>query len=164
MQLIPPSVQDAPTGTVFEVSLASTAIMRNLARHLASYGGAGLFIDYGYGEYHGKPTLQALKNHQFTDVLQSPGESDITAHVDFGMLRLVAEGQGVHVAPLVGQGKFLTNLGIGLRAMQLKHKASTAQVEQIDSALHRLTDASQMGQLFKVLVVSSPAIEDLPGF
>ena len=55
---------------------------------------------------------------------------------------------------MIEQGEFLDNLGITIRADQLKSRALPQQTADIDTALHRLTDAEQMGQLFKVLTLS----------
>ena len=153
--LVPAALREAHPNTVYEVSPASVNFMRDLARQIAQRGGAAIVIDYGYAEPDGKPTLQAVANHAFADVLANVGEADITALVDFGMLRGAAMAGGVKPAPLVTQGEFLRHLGIDLRADQLKRRATPEQVVAIDAALHRLTDNSQMGSLFKVLTLSS---------
>ncbi len=54
---------------------------------------------------------------------------------------------------MIGQGQFLKNLGIDIRADALKKHATLSQVAEIDCALHRLTDDEQMGQLFKVMEI-----------
>ena len=47
-------------------------------------GGAGLILDYGYGEAAGfSETLQAVSGHRFAEALYDPGHDDISAHVDF---------------------------------------------------------------------------------
>lgn len=57
--------------------------MANIAARIAGDGGCGLFIDYGYLQAGVGDTLQALRRHRYEDVLASPGEADLTAHVDF---------------------------------------------------------------------------------
>lgn len=163
-QLIPESLREANPGTFYEVSLPSTSIMRQLSKHIARNGSGFLVIDYGFLEACGQPTLQALANHKFVDVLSNPGEVDITAHVDFGLLRTVASGQGLNVTGPIGQGEFLQNLGIELRASQLKLHATPQQAEAIDVGLKRLIDASEMGTLFKVLAVTSSQLSTPAGF
>ena len=61
------------------------------------------------------------------------------------------------------QGDFLRNLGIELRAGQLRQRATTAQRRDIDTALHRLIDPSEMGTLFKVLAVCDRDLAAPPG-
>ena len=66
----------------------------------------------------------------------------------------------------VSQRDFLCRLGIETRAAKLAQAASARQKVDIDSALHRLIGAEQMGTLFKVLAVgprgSSPPAGFLP--
>lgn len=164
MQLIPENLREANPGVCFEVSLPSTAIMRSIAKHIMRNKGAALVIDYGFAEASGQPTLQAVAKHEYVDVLADPGEVDLTAHVDFGMLRTVAAGQGANILGPVPQGEFLQALGIELRAAQLKQHANPKQVADIDAALHRLIDPAEMGNLFKVLAVTSSNLTALAGF
>jgi len=80
----------------------------------------------------------------------------ISSHVDFGAL-LAASGatnEGVHVAGITEQGKFLTNLGIYQRMQVLKSSASADQQEALEIALGRLCAPDQMGKLFKVMALS----------
>ncbi|MDP9126893.1 MAG: SAM-dependent methyltransferase [Pseudomonadota bacterium] len=162
--LIPKDLQDANPGTVYEVSLPSLATMRDLGGHVARHGGAALIIDYGYIQISGRPTLQAVHNHAYVGVLDRPGETDITAHVDFGALKAAATHGGAHVSGPLGQGDFLRALGVELRAAQLKKTASPAQAVAIDSALHRLTSGDEMGSLFKVMAIAAPGSTTPPAF
>jgi NADH dehydrogenase [ubiquinone] 1 alpha subcomplex assembly factor 7 len=162
--LIPEALRTANPGTVFELSSAAVNLIRDLSLHIAQQGGAALLVDYGYLTPDGKPSLQAVAGHRYADVLANAGEADITALVDFGMLRQAAILQGALAHGAVGQGEFLSTLGITLRADQLKLRATPDQKAAIESALHRLTDAAEMGSLFKVLAVSSPQLKQLPGF
>ncbi|MDX2027077.1 MAG: SAM-dependent methyltransferase [Alphaproteobacteria bacterium] len=161
---IPQALREANPGTVHEASLASLAVLKTLSRHIAQHGGAALVIDYGYVEPPGAATLQAVAGHKTVDVLSSPGDVDVTAHVDFAVLKNVGLAQNVSILGPIGQGEFLRALGLELRAMQLRQTATPQQVDDINSALHRLTDSSQMGTLFKVMAVMSPQLSELPGF
>lgn len=162
--LIPEQLHDVAHGFTYELSPSSLAIMQQLALRIAANGGAGLVIDYGYAAPSGQPTLQALARHQFAEVLAKPGQQDITAHVNFGLLKLAAERAGLGCAGATGQGEFLKAMGIDLRASQLRQHATPVQNQALDSALHRLCDASEMGVLFKVLGFVSPSMHDLAGF
>ncbi|MDD3370728.1 MAG: SAM-dependent methyltransferase, partial [Alphaproteobacteria bacterium] len=151
--LVPEEMREASIGTVFEFSPAAQNLMREIARVLKANGGGMLLIDYGYTAPSGAPTVQAASEHASTDIFDRPGEVDLTAHVDFSALAEAARGQGLQVSAVVGQGEFLENCGIGLRADSLKTHATEQQAADIDSALHRLTDGSQMGSLFKVMEI-----------
>lgn len=162
--LIPQTMHDAPPNAVYEISPAAVNAMRDVAQHVARFGGASLALDYGFVQPDGKPTLQAVRGHAYADVLKDPGEADLTALVDFGMLGRAAAAQGVTVYGPVGQGDFLRAMGIELRAEVLKRRATPEQVAAIDHALHRLTDAAEMGTLFKALAFSAKPVADMPGF
>lgn len=162
--LIPETMHTAKPGAVYELSPTSVNLMRDLAKLIVQNGGAALVIDYGFLAPDGKPTLQAVANHQFANVLENVGESDLTALVDFGMLQRAALTEKAKVYGPVGQGDFLRALGIEVRAGQLKRNATPEQIVDIDAALHRLTDAAEMGSLFKATAVTSANLTDITGF
>jgi len=151
--IIPPPLRDAPPGSVIEASPASVAILRDLARRIAAQGGAVLAIDYGYEGPAIGDTLQALRDHRFANPFETPGEQDLTAHVDFATLAAAAQAEGTHVFGPVGQGALLTALGIDARAAALA-KASPDRAESIAADRARLTEA--MGTLFKALAITAP--------
>ncbi len=161
---IPQEQREAPVGTVHEISLPGLTLIRQIAQQVVVHGGAALIIDYGYAVPPGKGTFQAVSHHRQADVLEHPGEVDLTAHVDFAALRTIAQAQGALVLGPVGQGEFLQTLGIEMRALQLKYNALPEQARVIDAALHRLTDAAEMGSLFKVMAIVSPQLGKLAGF
>ncbi len=154
-----------PDGLSFyEISPQAVGFAQDVARAVAQHGGGALIVDYGYAQPAGHDTLQAVLRHAAAPVLESPGEIDITAHVDFAALRLAAEKQGAKASRIVTQGEFLRAMGIELRAAQLKRSASDIQAQDIDSGLRRLTDSSQMGVLFKALAFVSKNLHEMPGF
>ena len=153
-----------PDGTVMEQSPESRKLMRQIAQHLVQHNGAALIIDYGYlGEAH-HDTLQALKNHLFHPVLSTPGEADITAHVDFESLRTISQDAGAYVQGPVGQGRFLLELGAQLRLEMLLKQAAGEQRQQLITGLERLVSPQAMGELFKVMAVTASPRVETPGF
>ncbi|KAB7739441.1 class I SAM-dependent methyltransferase [Parvibaculum sedimenti] len=162
--VLPPAMRNADLGSIGEISPASTGIAEAIARRIAGLGGAALIIDYGHPKSAAGDTLQALKAHQYVDVFDTPGEADITAHVDFEALADAAMRGGAKPYGPVEQGAFLRALGIEARSHALKARATPAQAEAIDSALARLTAADQMGSLFKVLGLTAPSAPVPAGF
>jgi NADH dehydrogenase [ubiquinone] 1 alpha subcomplex assembly factor 7 len=158
---VPPHLRRAAAGAVVEVSPAATAIAEELGQRIARHGGAALVVDYGYAEADGRPTLQAVRQHQPTDVLAEPGSADLTAHVDLGTLAAAfGRGGAVPHGP-VGQGTLLNALGIAERATILQRQATARQAEIIEAARQRLVNADQMGELFKALA-AAPADFGVP--
>jgi NADH dehydrogenase [ubiquinone] 1 alpha subcomplex assembly factor 7 len=155
----------AAPGTVAEVSPARTELAHAIARRIARDGGVALVIDYGaWAEGPTGDTLQATRNHAPCDPLDAPGTADLTTHVDFGALAEAAAAGGAAVYGPVPQGTFLATLGVHLRTAKLFERATPDQQRALRAALFRLTDASAMGELFKVLVLAAPQAPAPPGF
>ncbi|MGO4705492.1 class I SAM-dependent methyltransferase [Microvirga sp. 2MCAF38] len=152
-------------GEILEIPTASIAVAGTLAHRLASDGGAALLIDYGYWGPAFGDTLQAVHRHKFVDPLQEPGEADLTTHVDFHWLAKAGIDSKAHFHGPVTQAAFLEGLGIETRARSLKQRASPSQAHDIDLAVQRLTERGEkgMGELFKVLALSHPDLEAVPG-
>ena len=155
---------DAGIGAIAERSPASEAVAAAIAQRVAAEGGAALFIDYGYVASEPGDTLQALRAHHFHPPLESPGEVDLTAHVDFARLSDAAQKSGAASFGPVTQGRFLSSLGAEMRAKSLILKARPEQAVHLSTGLHRLIHPAEMGTLFKVLAVTDPALPPPPGF
>jgi NADH dehydrogenase [ubiquinone] 1 alpha subcomplex assembly factor 7 len=153
---------DVPVGAIYE--WRAEFKVQELARRLVQHGGAALIVDYGHTASAFGDTLQAVRAHGFADPLADPGEVDLTAHVDFGALRRVAELAGARVHGPVPQGEFLRRLSIEKRAAQLRARATARQAADINVALGRLTGDTQMGDLFKAIAFGDPKLGALPGF
>jgi len=158
----------AQEGSIIEICPAAQLLMSEIAQRLVDYGGVCLIIDYGYLETSLGDSLQAVTRHAYADPLEAPGDSDLTAHVDFAALARAAQARGAKVLGPVSQGYFLQQLGIERRAEALSKKATPEQAYEIGLALERLTSISDerrhMGDLFKVMAVTHPDMPDLPGF
>lgn len=163
LDAVPPSRADAPDGAVYEVSSAATALSEEIGRAVAQKGGAALIIDYGYDAPGIGETLQAVANGQFVDVLAAPGESDISAHVDFLALAEAAEGTGAAIYGPVTQCNFLADVGIGPRAERLM-MANPQEAKNIAVAVDRLVNPAEMGALFKALAIMPANATQPPGF
>ncbi len=148
---------------LYEYCEAARAMSFVIANRISMYGGSALIIDYGYDHGNGD-TLQAVRNHRHHEVLEEPGTADLTAHVDFGVITHVAAIGGCTVYGPVGQGFFLNRLGALERTAVLCEKATEKQKEALTSGIMRLTNADQMGTLFKALCIVNPAMPKPEGF
>jgi SAM-dependent MidA family methyltransferase len=152
---------EARSGEVFEVNPGARRLVQSLARRFTEQKGVLLAIDYGYDRTAVGDTLQAVRQHQPVPALQTPGEADLTAHVDFAALIRAAEP--AKASPVASQGSFLRRLGIELRAERLA-ASHPDKAGDLMSGCHRLINPGGMGTLFKVLALTSPDLPDLPGF
>lgn len=162
--LLPPSAQAAPLGTVFEIAPARDAVMAALSERIRLSGGTAVIIDYGHMATGLGDTLQAVRDHQFDPPLAHPGEADITSHVDFERLARRAAAEGLQINGLTYQGDFLLALGLAERTAALGRDKDAETQENIRADAERLAGAGEgkMGELFKVLVVSSPNVALVP--
>jgi NADH dehydrogenase [ubiquinone] 1 alpha subcomplex assembly factor 7 len=160
---LPEGRRDAPEGSLIETSPAAAAVIYEAAGRLEKQGGAALFIDYGHAEERTGSTFQAVRRHRKVDPFANPGEADLTAHVDFAMLAQVAQSRGCRWLGTVAQGDWLRALGIESRAEALSEFAPQYR-EALHSAMHRLIDTNQMGELFKVMGLTAPNGPDGAGF
>lgn len=151
---------DTREGDMVETCAPAAAIISEVAARIKAHGGAALLVDYGGWRSLGD-TLQAVQNHAYTEPLAAPGMADLTAHVDFEALAGAA--QGVRASQLTPQGEFLKRLGIEARAKALARNLSGAALATHTAALHRLTDAAEMGTLFKVMGLTPQGAPPVPG-
>jgi NADH dehydrogenase [ubiquinone] 1 alpha subcomplex assembly factor 7 len=161
---VPLHLHAAEPGSVVEVCPGGGAIAWELARRIAAQGGAALFIDYGYAQPDGRPTLQAVRRHARAEVLSQPGRADLTAHVDFGALARAARQGGVAAHGPVAQGTLLNTLGLAERAAVLQGNATPDQARGIEAARERLSAPDGMGDLFKALALVPPGFGTPAGF
>ena len=162
--LLPPGHQAAPPGTIAEVAPARSAIMQMLSDRLFEGGGTALVIDYGHLVEGFGDTLQAVFKHAFDPPLAHPGEADLTSHVDFATLADVARARSITVNGMMTQGEFLLKTGLIERAGALGRDKEPGEQDAIRAAVERLAgdEPGQMGELFKVMAVSSPAVSLAP--
>lgn len=161
--LLPPGASEEPLGSVAEINRPAEAIVATLAHRLVRHGGAALIFDYGHVKSGFGETLQAVRAHHYADPLSEPGESDVTAHVDFERLARAAVAEGAAVLGPATQGDFLLAMGIVSRAGALGAGRSEEEQQNIVAAVERLAGPEEMGTLFKAMAVTHPPME-LPGF
>jgi NADH dehydrogenase [ubiquinone] 1 alpha subcomplex assembly factor 7 len=155
-----PTGQTHPTeqNRTYETSSARSLIARDLGSLIATHGGAALIIDYGHRKSANGDTLQAMMNHAYCSVFESPGQADITSHVDFEqLLKAFAQG-GALSQPLLTQGEFLNAMGLALRTEALARKLTGEARDNLTRASHRLANETEMGQLFKVAAITHQAL------
>lgn len=164
LSLIPEALHAAKSGTVVEICPLGETIVTELSCHIRDNGGAALLIDYGHSRHGSGDTLQAMKNHHYYSVFKNVGEADLTAHVNFQVLKEITLKNGAKVHGPATQGDFLHAIGIGSRTQSLLKTARDDQKEIILTAYQRLTEDKHMGQLFKAMAIVNPELENIIGF
>ncbi len=164
-RFFPDYIRSAPEHSVFEVSLQRESFVQNIFKHIdkSVFSGAVL-IDYGHLRSGLSDTLQALYKHRYCSVFEHIGDADITSHVDFDALgRCLSDIENLRCY-FTDQGNFLKNLGIEHRAALLSKHANDVQKKDILQSLHRLTNPSEMGTLFKVMGAFRNEPSSIAGF
>ncbi len=152
---------DTELGGIVETCAPAAAIAASVGARIAARGGAALIFDYGGWRSRGD-TLQAVADHTFADPLATPGLADLTAHVDFQALAgALAPAQ---TSAMTDQGVALARLGIAARADVLARALSGTALETHLAAYRRLTDAGEMGTLFKAISAVQHGAPPLAGF
>ena len=162
--IVPLGLSGWDDGIIWEICHEAQKIISSISSALLERGGVAIFIDYGYVKQTGGDTFQAVRNHEYSDPLEAPGLTDLTAHVDFEAIKQVAEKKGVRVSGPVTQGAFLRGIGIEKRAEKLMNVATPRQKRDIETGVKRLIDDNEMGRLFKVMALSYPETFQLEGF
>ena len=157
---LPHRLSDTGPGDIVETSPASEAVAATLGARIARDGGVALIVDYGDWRSRGD-TFQAVANHEPVDPLASPGEADLTAHVDFEALARAASPAAA--SAMMPQGVFLERLGITARAEALARNLTGPALKSHVAAHRRLTHPQEMGTLFKVLALYQPGTPPPPG-
>lgn len=160
-----PAGDAPPEGTILEQPASDLALLleHDLDRLAGAAPLAALFVDYGYAATGFGDSLQAVRLHKAEHPLTSPGEADITAHVDFEAFGKAARKAGFAVDAAVPQAYFLGALGILERARRLM-SANPAKALDIETGAVRLMAVPGMGDRFKAIGIRSAALPPLPGF
>jgi SAM-dependent MidA family methyltransferase len=133
-------------------------------------------IDYGhearalYDERHNRGTLLAYRNHAVTEnVLDAPGEQDLTSHVNFTALDLWGRPPGLERTGLVTQSQFLVALGRANEFADL-YEPGQSEVEKLRARLllKNLIHPVGLGEKFQVLIqhkgIENPRLTGLSGY
>ncbi|MEH6526246.1 MAG: SAM-dependent methyltransferase [Sneathiella sp.] len=159
-----PPPAEADSTNILEICPLGIRFIEKISQSLQKTGGAALIIDYGSAEAIYGDSFQAVRDHTTQNPLEDPGMSDLTAHVKFPQLIAEAQKHLVDIQGPTSQGRFLERLGIEARAALLSRSATEEQEKSIGSDLRRLTSATEMGTLFKVLAISYNLTAPLEGF
>lgn len=152
-------IDDTQAGDVVETCGPARGIINTIGTQIETNGGAALIIDYG--DWHSLgDTFQAIQAHQPCDPFTSPGQADLTAHVDFEALALAVPCAYSRATP---QGVFLERLGIVQRAQTLAANLTGEPLENHIAAFQRLTHPDEMGTLFKVMALYPQGAKPPPG-
>ena len=141
---------DTVIDDIVEIRTMADSMIDQISKRISRHKGTALIIDYGDIQSRGD-TLQAVKDHAYTDSLAEPGEADLSAHVDFGALREAA--RHVSCSEMLELRIWLHRMGIAQRAEILAKSMSGEVLRQHRASYVRLTNPEEMGSHFKVMAL-----------
>jgi SAM-dependent MidA family methyltransferase len=153
-----------------EINLHAVEWIRDAARRLRR--GFVILIDYGheandlYAAAHSAGTLTSFRGHRSAgpeltgspEWLRSPGDQDMTSHVDFTSVRAAAESAGLQTLGFLDQTYFL----LGLLPADFGHRESVRDTPSAIRQLKTLIMPGGLGSTHKVMMfgkgVGTPAL------
>jgi NADH dehydrogenase [ubiquinone] 1 alpha subcomplex assembly factor 7 len=151
-------------GQIVELRESGEAIAAMLAARMSRHKSAALFIDYGPETSGPGDSLQAISGGQPANPLATPGNADLTAHVDFMRFGGAAKANGADVHGPIAQGIFLARLGLFQRTNRLARQLDARNAAMMMEGARRLTEPDRMGRLFKAIALTSPGTPVPAGF
>lgn len=148
-----------PDGFALEVSPAAGEWWGAAARAL--HEGKLLTVDYGLTALERLDPARAggtlrsySRHHAVANVLDDPGEQDITAHVNFTQLQLAGERIGLRTEGLFTQPQFLTAIATQASEQSDVRVPAEAWTPEQARQFQTLTHPEHLGRVFRVLVQS----------
>lgn len=163
------SLPTRPKGHLMELRPAAGQWLQSVAARLER--GFILVIDYGYprdklrAEHRSKGTFACFRQHRRDDkVLETPGEKDITAHVDFTDLAEAADPADLSWEGFADQNHFMVGAGENL-LKSLEGRIHEPEARKTLRMMQTLLHPESMGTQFHYLAFSKNAPgEKLRGF
>ena len=149
---------------IIEFSPLTYKYLNIISKKINTFQGGLLIVDYGYLKKKMRDSLQSIYKHNFDNVLDNFGKSDITYNLNFFLLKKIVKKLNLKVVGLTSQRNFLTKLGILDRAEILAKNLQFSKKADIYYRIKRLIDKNFMGELFKVMFVTGKNIKFKLGF
>ncbi|MCM3665557.1 SAM-dependent methyltransferase [Mesobacillus subterraneus] len=148
---------DLAEGQRIEIPLAMEPFIKSISENLSK--GIMLTVDYGYTKEdwthpaRKKGSLRGYYQHQMHhDVLQSPGEMDITSHVHFDVLISQGEKYGLELLQKQRQDEFLMAIGILEELAEHQDPNPFSEASKRNRAIRSLIMPGSISQSFDVII------------
>tara|TARA_Y100000766_G_C18856581_1_gene581030 strand:+ start:180 stop:1226 length:1047 start_codon:yes stop_codon:yes gene_type:complete len=139
---------------VAEISDSRKKYFESVCSYIKKNRGVCITIDYGYKDPPQYLSLQTIYNHKKTHLFDNIGNQDITAYVNFDELINIAYKYDLKIDLFCNQKDFLIGHGLEIRKEELQKNKDEKTFKKIELDYERLTNTSQMGEIFKVLIIS----------
>ena len=127
-------------------------VLDKITKVILKQGGCLLLIDYGYLKPNNQDTLQSVFKNRKNNLFNNLGRADISAHVNFSLLKEFFLKKNLEVERIVTQKEFLSRMGIHERSELIAKKMSFIEKTNLYLRVKRLLSPKLMGELFKVIL------------
>jgi len=145
-------------GQIIEMSPQREIYFDKICKFIKKNSGILIIFDYGYNSSIHHSTLQSVNNHNYTHILDNPGQQDITSFVNFANFKETCIKNNMNYFKFFSQKDFLIKNGIVERKNQIIVNSTNKQKKDIEQGLQRLISNDQMGLLYKCLILSNSNI------
>ncbi len=160
-------LEELPDSYLIEHSLHIKNWLNKITQSLSK--GIVLIIDYGFNqteffhEQRSQGTLMChFKHYAHDNPLIQIGIQDITTHINFSYVAREASKLGLNITGYISQANFLINCGI-LNLLETVNFEDRALYIKSVSEVQKLLSPSEMGDLFKVMILEKNMGIDLLG-
>ena len=147
-----------------EYSPLCFSYLKKISKHIKKENGGLLILDYGYLENKMRNTLQAIKKHRQINIFSNFAEADITYNININLIKKIINKFKLKSQGITTQRDFLIKLGIKERAEIISKNLPFSKKSDIYFRLKRLIDKNEMGELFKVMLITNKKINFKIGF
>ena len=142
-------------GNIVEIESKSEKYIKQIAKIMIKTKSLFILIDYGNYISSGVSTIQSIKNHKKTNIFDNIGNQDLSHMLDFSYYENIFKLMGLRVYGPYSQRNFLNTLGIDILKKKITKNLTPKEKRYIESGVNRIISKDGMGQLFKVLIISS---------
>ena len=90
-----------------------------------------------------------------TNIFDNIGNQDLSHMLDFSYYTNIFKLMGLNVYGPYSQRNFLNSLGINILKNKIIKNLTLKEKKYIESGVNRIIDKNGMGQIFKILIISS---------
>ena len=162
-KFLPKIEKNKKMGLIYEVPFNMISFLENLFKKIKKKESTCLIIDYAKKKIFGN-YLKSIKKQKITNPLKEIGNSDISSHVNFNLIKKISEKFELESYGPVTQKKFLIQLGILYRTKILIKNANKRQQKTLKNGLDFLINENKMGKIFNVISITNKKINKLLGF
>ena len=145
---------DNQENNILEISTSRENYFKKICKHINTFGGIMIVIDYGFFKPIKNFTLQSAYNNKKSNLLDNIGMQDITSLVDFQLFVKIAKSFKLNINECCTQREFLLKYGIKKRSEKILINSNYSEKKLISEGLERIIDINDMGSLYKILVIS----------